>query len=182
MKSPRRQLIRVSYIIVSLLAALIIVRAFPEKEPGSALSDSGDLLVLEVFDGDTILVRRNGVDEKVRFIGIDTPETKDPRKPVQCFGEEASRYTHDLLDGRKVRLEIDISQGERDRYGRVLAYVWREDGLFVNKNLVEEGYAHEYTYQGNIYTYQADFIAAEEAARSSQKGLWSPDTCDGVTS
>ena len=81
-----------------------------------------------------------------------------------------------------MRLEIDTTQGERDRYDRILAYVRREDGLFVNQQLVAEGYAHEYTYQGNPYTYQADFRAAEQAAREQQKGLWSPNSCNGDTS
>ena len=181
-KISRRKLIKLGYIGITLLLAAVIVRAFPEKDPGSALSTGDSLRGIEVFDGDTISVDRNGVVEKVRFIGIDTPETKDPRKPVQCFGKEASNYTHQLLDGKRVRLEIDTTQGERDRYDRILAYVRREDGLFVNQQLVAEGYAHEYTYQGNPYTYQADFRAAEQAAREQQKGLWSPNSCNGDTS
>lgn len=178
----RRRLIKIGYLLITLLLTAVIVRAFPEKDPGSALSTGDTLPVVEVFDGDTISVERNGVVEKVRFIGVDTPETKDPRKPVQCFGKEASRYTHELLTGKRVRLEIDTTQGERDRYGRILAYVRRDDGVFVNLQLVAEGYAHEYTYQDNQYKYQADFQSAEQAAREQQKGLWSPSTCNGNTS
>ncbi|MDQ5943995.1 MAG: micrococcal nuclease [Patescibacteria group bacterium] len=178
----RRRLIKLGYLVITLLLTAIIVRAFPAKDPGSALSSSDALAVVEVFDGDTISVQRNGVVEKVRFIGIDTPETKDPRKPVQCFGKEASQYTKGLLEGKRVRLEIDSTQGERDRYDRILAYVRREDGLFVNQQLVAEGYAHEYTYQDQEYAYQAEFRAAEEVARNEQKGLWSPNTCNGDTS
>lgn len=178
----RRRLMKLGYIIITLLLTAIIVRAFPEKDPGSGITSSDTLVVVEVFDGDTISVQRNGVVEKVRFIGIDTPETKDPRKPVQCYGEEASRYTHSLLDGRRVRLEIDSTQGERDRYGRLLAYVRRDDGLFINKELVAGGYAHEYTYQSNPYKYQLEFQSDEATARSQQKGLWSPNTCGGNTS
>lgn len=177
----RRRLMKLGYLVITILLAAVIVRAFPETDPGSAVSSTDALVVEEVFDGDTISVRRNGVIEKVRFIGIDTPETKDPRKPVQCFGEEASRYTHTLLEGKRVRLEIDPTQGERDRYGRLLAYVRREDGLFVNKQLVAEGYAHEYTYQDNPYKYQAEFRTAEQSAREQQKGLWSANTCNGDT-
>lgn len=181
-KLSRRRLIKIGYVAITLLLTAVIVQAFPEKDPGSALSTGDSLAVVEVFDGDTISVERNGVVEKVRFIGIDTPETKDPRKPVQCFGKEASRYTQQLLEGKRVRLEIDTTQGERDRYGRILAYVRREDGLFMNLQLVAEGYAHEYTYQDNQYRYQAEFRAAEQTAREQQKGLWSPQTCSGDTS
>lgn len=181
-KISRRRLIKLGYAIITLLLTAVIVRAFPEKDPGSALSTGDSLPVIEVFDGDTISVERNNTIEKVRLIGIDTPETKDPRKPVQCFGKEASNYTHQLLDGRRVHLEIEVSQGERDRYGRILAYVRRDDGLFVNQQLVAEGYAHEYTYQENEYRYQLEFREAERLARDQQKGLWSPSTCNGDTS
>lgn len=181
MSRVKRQLIRAIYVTVSLLMALILVKALPEKDPGSSLTNDSYLAVVEVFDGDTISVQRNGVLEKIRLIGVDTPETKDPRKPVQCFGEEASRYTHTLLDGRQVRIEIDPTQGERDRYDRILAYVWRDDGLMINKSLVEEGYAHEYTYQDNAYKYQNEFRTGEASAQDRQKGLWSPDTCNGQT-
>lgn len=177
----KRQLIKLGYMVITLLLTAIIVRAFPQKDPGSALTSDNSLAVIKVFDGDTISVERNGVIEKVRFIGIDTPETKDPRKPVQCFGEEASKYTHSLLDNRRVRLEIDTSQGERDRYGRILAYVWRDDGVFLNRQLIAEGYAHEYTYQDKAYFYQDEFQKAEDLARTQAKGLWSPDTCNGIT-
>jgi micrococcal nuclease len=161
--------------------ALILVKALPEKDPGSSFDDIGYLSVVEVFDGDTISVRRNGELEKVRFIGVDTPETKDPRKPVQCFGEEASRYTKTMLEGRQVRIEIDPTQGERDRYSRILAYVWRDDGLMINRALIEEGYAHEYTYQDNVYKYQEEFKNGEASAQNKQKGLWAVDTCNGET-
>lgn len=178
----RRQLAKLGYIAITVLLTAVIVRAFPEKDPGSGMTSSDTLPVVEVFDGDTISVQRNGVIEKVRLIGIDTPETKDPRKPVQCFGQEASRYTHSLLDGRRVSLEIDPSQGERDRYDRLLAYVRRDDGLFINQELVAQGYAHEYTYQGKPYKYQSEFQSAEASARDQGKGLWSPNTCNGDTS
>jgi micrococcal nuclease len=88
----------------------------------------------------------DGQSQSVRLLGIDTPETKDPRKPVQCFGEQASARTHDLLDGREVWLEFDPSQGRKDRYGRLLAYVWLDHSSMVNETLIREGFAHKYTY------------------------------------
>ncbi len=136
--------------------------------------------VTRVVDGDTLKVSINGKEETLRLIGIDTPETVDPRKPVQCFGKEASERAKELLSGQRVRIETDSTQGERDKYGRLLAYVYREDGLFYNKVMIEEGYAHEYTYD-MPYTYQAEFRLAQKSAEASGTGLWSPDTCSGNT-
>jgi endonuclease YncB( thermonuclease family) len=118
--------------------------------------------------------------ETLRLIGMDTPETVDPRKPVQCFGKEASNKAKELLVGTKVRLEKDSTQGELDKYGRTLAYVYREDGLFYNKHMIEQGYAHEYTYN-TPYKYQAEFKAAQKSAQENQRGLWSSTTCNGDT-
>jgi endonuclease YncB( thermonuclease family) len=134
-----------------------------------------------VVDGDTIKVRQgDGRVETVPLIGIDTPEVADPRTPVQCFGREASARAKEILANKRVRLEQDPSQDSRDQYGRLLAYVWLEDGTLFNKQLIEEGYVHEYTYR-TPYKYQAEFRAAEERARQEELGLWSPDTCNGDT-
>ena len=136
--------------------------------------------VTSVVDGDTIKVNINGTVETLRLIGMDTPETVDPRKPVQCFGKEASNKAKELLAGTKVRLEKDSTQGEFDKYGRTLAYVYREDGLFYNKHMIEQGYAHEYTYN-TPYKYQVEFKEAQKSAQENQRGLWSPTTCNGDT-
>ncbi len=136
--------------------------------------------VSSVVDGDTIKVNIGGTIETLRLIGMDTPETVDPRKPVQCFGKEASNKAKELLSGKKVHLEPDLTQGELDKYGRRLAYIYREDGLFYNKYMIEQGYAHEYTYN-TPYKYQADFKAAQKSAQQNLRGLWSPDTCNGDT-
>lgn len=136
--------------------------------------------VVEVVDGDTVKLNINGKQETLRLIGLDTPETLDPRKPVQCFGKEASNKAKELLNGKKVRLEKDSTQGELDKYGRTLAYIYREDGLFYNEFMIKAGYAHEYTYN-TPYKYQAQFKADEKYARENQLGLWSPNTCNGDT-
>jgi micrococcal nuclease len=136
--------------------------------------------VTQVVDGDTIKVSIDGSVKTVRLIGIDTPETVDPRKPVQCFGEEASNKAKAILSGKKVRLEVDSTQGDLDKYQRLLRYVFLEDATFFNKLMITEGYAHEYTYD-TAYTYQADFRAAEKLARESKVGLWNPETCNGNT-
>ncbi len=136
--------------------------------------------VISVVDGDTIKVLIEGKTTTLRLIGIDTAETVDPRKPVQCFGEEASKKAKELLTGRKVRIEQDSSQGELDKYGRLLAYVYRDDGLFYNEYMVKQGYAHEYTYN-TPYKYQTEFKADQKYAQDNKLGLWSPDTCNGDT-
>ena len=122
--------------------------------------------VLRVVDGDTIELADK---RKLRYIGIDTPETVDPRKAVQCYGREASDYNKQLVAGKTVYLEKDIS--ETDRYGRLLRYVYLEDGQMVNELLVKEGYAHASAYPPDV-KYQDQFKAAEQTARDSGKGLW----------
>ncbi|MFN5342440.1 MAG: thermonuclease family protein [Roseiflexaceae bacterium] len=137
--------------------------------------------VVRVADGDTITVNYNGVNTKVRLIGVDTPETVDPRKPVQCFGVEASNYTKSQLNKQTVYLEFDESQGITDRYDRLLAFVRRADGSLFNYDLIANGYGFEYTYQNNPYRYQSEFIAAARDARENGRGLWAASTCNGVT-
>ncbi len=134
--------------------------------------------VTKVVDGDTLHININGTDEKVRLIGINTPETVDPRTPVQCFGKEASARMKDLTEGKLVRLEYDESQSVRDVYGRLLAYVYLEDGQMLNRKMVAEGFAYEYTYL-TPYKYQKEFRELQTLARTSQRGLWSSNTCAG---
>lgn len=140
----------------------------------------GPFPVASVTDGDTIRVTIDGKSTRIRLIGIDTPEVTDPRQAVQCFGREASRRAHDLMDGEQVWLEYDPSQGRHDRYGRTLAYVWLADAGLVNEKMVNEGYAHEYTYE-TPYRYRDTFRDAEQSARTAERGLWSPTTCAGNT-
>lgn len=136
--------------------------------------------IVSVVDGDTVKINLDGKTTTLRLIGLDTPETVDPRKPVQCFGVEASNKAKELLSGKKVRIENDSTQGNLDKYGRTLAYIYLEDGTFYNKYMIEQGYAHEYTYD-LPYKYQAEFKNAEKDAKSKQLGLWSPNTCNGDT-
>lgn len=135
--------------------------------------------VVRVVDGDTLTLSIGGKKEVLRLIGMDTPETVDPRKQVQCFGKEASAKAKEMLTGKKVRIEADPSQGERDKYNRLLGYIFLEDGIFYNELMIEEGYAHEYTYN-TPYKYQSEFKEAETKAREGKKGLWG-DVCGGDT-
>lgn len=130
--------------------------------------------VAHVVDGDTIKLDNGQV---VRYIGIDTPETVDPRKPVQCFGKEASDKNRELVEGKEVRLEKDIS--EKDKYGRILRYVYIGD-TFINDYLVRQGYAHSYSYPPDI-KHQDQFKQAEEEARNNKRGLWADNACKTET-
>lgn len=139
--------------------------ATPAREPAT---------VVAVTDGDTIRVRfGDGRIEPVRYIGIDTPETVDPRATVECFGAEASARNAALVQGRTVQLEQDVS--ERDQYGRLLRYVWvtGDDGIvrFANQELVTWGFAAATSYPPDV-RYQQIFTEAQEAAQRERRGLW----------
>jgi len=153
-------------------AIVIAVLLLAGGQRGASAGRSDRVTVTRVVDGDTVVVRLGGRDERVRLIGIDTPETVDPRKPVQCFGKEASNRTKALLPpGTAVRLERDVEA--RDRYGRLLAYIYRvNDGMFVNLALAEDGYAHQLTIPPNI-AYADRFAAAAADAQRAGRGLWS---------
>lgn len=134
--------------------------------------------VTKVVDGDTLRVIVDGTEERVRLIGINTPELVDPRKEVECFGVEASKQMKNLAEGEIVRLEYDESQSLRDTYGRLLAYVYLEDGQMLNRKMIADGYAYEYTYM-TPYKYQSEFKDLQNLARASERGLWSPESCGG---
>ena len=178
-------------VIVAMLVAAVTAFRVGEVTPTSRVrADGVTATVVRVIDGDTVDVRlEEGAVERVRILGIDTPEVVDPRRPVQCFGPEASARTKELLTpGRVVVLEGDPSQDARDRYGRRLAHVFldRDGGpeptrANVGLLLVAEGYARHYVYQRTPTAYGSDLAAAEATARASGIGLWSPETCDGRT-
>jgi len=132
--------------------------------------------VVKVVDGDTLSLDINGKTETLRLIGINTPETVDSRKPVECFGKESSDKAKELLTGKKVLIEKDASQGERDKYDRLLAYIFLEDGTNFNKYMIEQGYAYEYTYN-TPYKYQKEFKEAELEAKNNERGLWADGVC-----
>jgi len=137
----------------------------------SALDQSTtQVQVVTVTDGDTIWVCcLNGQREKVRYIGMDAPETQHPVKGVQEYGHEAKAANRKLVDGKMVRLEFDV--GRRDKYGRLLAYVYLEDGTFVNAWLVREGFAQVMTIPPNV-KYKDLFLKLQREARDANRGLW----------
>ena len=124
--------------------------------------------VVRVVDGDTIRVEIDGQEYRVRYIGIDAPETNDARQGVQCFGQEATERNRELVEGKTVGLEVDVS--ETDVFGRLLRYVWVE-GEMVNATLVEEGYASASTYPPDV-KHAALFASLQAEAREAGRGLW----------
>lgn len=141
------------------------VAASPTIMAATAVVREENTRVSRVIDGDTIVLESGG---RVRLIGIDTPETRDPRRGVQCYGEISSRRTKELLEGQDIRLEKDVS--ETDRYGRLLRYVWHGDVL-INEQLAAEGFARASSYPPDI-KHQDRLQAAEKTARENRRGLW----------
>jgi endonuclease YncB( thermonuclease family) len=143
----------------------------PPEEREAKFTDA--VMVQKVIDGDTIELADG---RHVRLIGIDTPETVDPRRPVGCFGREASDKNKELVEGKNVRLVKDIS--ETDKYGRLLRYVYVGD-IFVNEYLVREGYARASSYPPDV-RYRDLFREAEADARINKRGLWADGACEDI--
>ncbi|MFL5846298.1 MAG: thermonuclease family protein [Solirubrobacteraceae bacterium] len=162
-----RALRRLLPVVIALVVAVGLVLRAGEDDtlPPSHAT------VVRAVDGDTIVVRLpSGTEERVRYVGIDTPESVKPGTPVQCFAKAASDANAALVEGRRVRLVRDVS--ERDRYGRLLAYVYRDDDdLLVNEELVRQGYAHATPYPPDV-RYESRFRTLEREAREASRGLW----------
>lgn len=158
---------------------MVLAAACTPRAPSATGGPPGAAIVTRVVDGDTIRARLGGRDERVRLIGIDTPETHGPGGLVECYGREATARTSRLLPpGTPVRLVGDVEP--RDRYGRLLAYVYRaRDGLFVNLALARDGFADAFPYPPNL-SHAPDLDAAAASARRDGRGLWGacggPDT------
>ena len=146
--------------IVILILPLILI---------ACASTQGQVVVTSVVDGDTLHVQlTNGDDERVRIVGIDTPETVDPRKPVQCFGEEASARMKELVEGKSVVIEKKPDE-DRDRYDRLLRYVIM-DGEDIGALMISEGYA--FSYKPFPHPKLREYNALEREARTEGRGLW----------
>ena len=170
-KGSRRGRVGRFGVFVGVVAILLLAVTVVELRPGQG----ADATVTRVYDGDTIEALVEGRSEKIRYIGIDTPEMDDPRPVVLEMAREAAQANRELVGGRRVRLELDIQ--ERDRYGRLLAYVWLGDTL-VNEWLVKEGYAAAPSFPPNV-RYQDRLRTAERDARQAGRRLWDGRLADG---
>lgn len=130
----------------------------------------GTYRVAKFEDGDTITVDMNGTLERIRMIGVDTPETQDPRVPVQCYGKAASEFTKNLIGANAVRLEADPTNTNRDRYNRLLRYVYLPDNRMVNAEIIKSGYGFAYT----LFPFEKleEFRTYQNQAREQNLGLW----------
>lgn len=162
-------------VVVIVIAALQASGGLPSEITHTTTqkateSQPGLYEVTRFVDGDTITVNMNGTKETVRMIGIDTPETHKPNSPVQCYGPAASAYTKQLIGTQKVRLESDPQNTNRDRYDRLLRYVYLPDGRLVAEEVLKNGYGFAYTQFP--FSKKESFVALEKSAEDSHKGLW----------
>lgn len=160
---------------LSLLVALFVLVGqqygwFDWLNTQAEVNQPGLYRVVKFDDGDTIAVDMNGKTETIRFIGVDTPETHDPRKPVQCYGPEAATYTKLTIGSQHVRLASDPLSSNRDRYDRLLRYVYLPDGTLLNEQLILTGHGFAYTYFP--FTKSALFVRDEALAQKAKHGVW----------
>jgi len=157
--------------VVSLEGYLGLETTQTSSKTGTTTTNASSKLydVVRVVDGDTFIIEYNGKQERVRLIGVDTPESVHPNEEKNTeFGDEVSKYSKKMLTGKQVSLEFDVD--ERDQYGRLLAYVYL-DGQMYNKLLLEKGYAQVSTYPPNV-KYVNDFTAIQKKARENKVGMW----------
>jgi micrococcal nuclease len=159
-------------VLVALVGGLLFLAHYISlHKPTFETSTPGLYPVTHFVDGDTIDVDMNGKTETIRFIGVDTPETHKPNTPVQCYGPEAAAYTKQVIGSNKVRLQSDSLDTNRDRYGRLLRYVYLPDNTLVEQKIISGGYGFAYT--DFPFEKSEDFKAYQQAAKSEGKGLWS---------
>lgn len=152
-------------IIILIFLSLALAVSF---SLGQESEQKHKVFVVDVLDGDTIKVVDASGEFTVRLLGVDTPETHHPKKPVQCFGKEASEFTMSILKGKYVYLEYDIER--HDKYDRLLAYVYL-DGTMINKLLIEQGYARLLVIEPNK-SHARELLGSEVKAKTGNVGLW----------
>jgi len=163
---------------ISLAALLVAIAVAVAQQQGwlnqavkGVVTNQPGLYAIDHFvDGDTVAIQMNGQLETVRFIGIDTPETHEPNTPVQCYGPAAAAYTRNRIGTQRVRLVADSRSTNRDRYNRLLRYVYLADGTNLDQELVAKGYA--FAYLSFPFTKSDDFAAAQASAQKDKRGLW----------
>ncbi|MDQ7814974.1 MAG: thermonuclease family protein [Patescibacteria group bacterium] len=166
----------------------IVPQPMPSSETGGVVSSSlpaavvkleTNASVTKVVDGDTLEVKIDEDDKarKIRMLGINTPETVDPRKTVECYGKEASAKMHELAEGKRVRLEADPQADEQDKYGRLLRNVFLDDGTDLNAHMVREGYAYAYLSFPLNPLRKQELKDLENDAKMAGRGLWNTAKC-----
>lgn len=173
-KRTQRKLLDLIVTLVILLVGAYVVPRIESESSGQQVVLAGMYRISQFNDGDTITVEMAGKSEKIRMIGVDTPETEDPRKPVQCYGKAASAFTRQLIGDQPVRLEADPLNTNRDRYNRLLRYVYLPDGRMVNAEIIRQGYG--FAYISFPFTKIDEFKQYQTTARDENRGLW--NTCD----
>lgn len=167
----KRRLRKLLTSLFILLLMTIVYYTQPKQTDNAGPQVLGTYRVIAYADGDTITVDMAGIPERIRMVGVDTPETKKPDAPAQCYANEAARFTSQNLTGASVRLEADAKTDNRDRYDRLLRYVYLPDNTLLNKRLIQEGYG--FAYVQFPFTKKEEFKAAQEIAKWTKKGLWS---------
>ncbi len=157
-------------ILVSIFALLQQRGYFSSLTQTAEQNQPGLYRVTSFTDGDTIQVDMAGTTEKIRLIGVDTPETHDPRKSVQCYGQSAAAFTKQLIGANRVRLQTDTETTNRDRYNRLLRYVYLPDGRLVNAEIIKKGYGFAYVYFP--FTKMDEFKRYQADAEKQSLGLW----------
>lgn len=171
----------VSFVATSTITDLPVATGTTKFRSTTSTIIVANATVVRVVDGDTIDVHIDGQDhdEKVRFLGVNTPETVDPRRAVQCFGKQASNFTKELLTGKRVRLDPDAQADERDKYQRLLRNIVLLDGTDVNASLVRSGYAYAYVSFPLNKERKKQLLRLQSEAEAMKRGLWADDTCAG---
>lgn len=174
-RASHRRIVRIAWAAISLgvlglLGPVVIAQREAPEIPRPDFSSLPVAEVVRIVDGDTVVLRLRGENTTVRLIGVDTPETVHPRRPVEAYGKEASRFLTNLLAGESVYIESEPGNTV-DRYGRALGYLYRvPDGLFVNLEIVRQGYGHAYTKYP--FSHMELFRFYESKAREAGRGLW----------
>lgn len=177
-KKQKKSIIKYTIIVIIILIGLItgnikkeeILSIFQNKNIVESRQTEGKYFVTEVVDGDTYKINYEGKEQKVRLIGVDTPESVHPDKSKNTqYGKEASNYVKELIEKKYISLEFDVSK--TDKYGRLLAYVYLENGEMLNMRLIKEGYAQVATYPPNV-KYVDTFKNLQEEARKNKIGFW----------
>src|SRR5680860_508462 len=168
--TSRRNILFIILGVLSFVLLLLVSINYLQSVDTKPTPQKPESNVVEVIDGDTIIVEKDQTEQTIRLIGIDTPELSE------CFGKEARAKAKEILNGKIVRLKADETQANKDIYDRLLRYIILPDGTNLNLELTKLGYAREYTFEAP-YKYQTEFKQAQQSAKGNKLGLWSDDTC-----